>query len=128
MAASPSKLRWPQGQAIEVIVRGTTLGETATAWLLRGAVAPTTRAEVEALARRAADVATTRLGPIGFDATDDGRELYEAGDRHAVITGTADGEVTACVAADDRPTAPVACKRLEVKHGAEVIPVLIELP
>jgi tRNA A-37 threonylcarbamoyl transferase component Bud32/tetratricopeptide (TPR) repeat protein len=90
--------RWPTGAAIEIIVRAAELDDTAHAWIFRGKVAPKTRAETAALAAKARDVAVARFRPIGADATEAGRETYQAGDVHAIVIGNAPGDVTVCVA------------------------------
>lgn len=104
---------WPLGEAIEVIVRGPH-DPGATAWVLRGAVAPRTRAELEAQAARAGDVAWSSLGPIGADNTDAGRARYQRHDRHAVITGNPDGEVAVCLARAPGDDATVVCQQVTI--------------
>ncbi len=74
-------LTWPSGQSLEVIVRG--------ALAAAGEVTVT-------IGERDRTVAPLRR--VGASATDAGRELYQAGDHHAVIAGNATGKVTACVA------------------------------
>ncbi len=134
---APKGLTWSYGPGIEAIVRAKQIDDDARVWIVRGAHTPATRADLEALAVKAADVATATLGRIGADNTDVGRELYRAGDRHAVITGNySDNPYTACVT----PTrdAPVACKTISVEAGrtlelsdgryaATVTPILFEL-
>ena len=124
----PGKLRWPQGSAIEVILRSDRdlRDEAARAWIFRGKVAPKTRREIEALAASAADVAHAPLVPVGAAATDAGREVYAAGDRHAVITGNAAGDVTVCIALVDEPIGNAYCAPLAVDDNRGVSPVLFE--
>ena len=128
------ELAWPYGQAIEIVVRAKQFTDGARAWLFRGKLAATTRAEVDGAAARAADVATSELGPIGSDNTDSGRDVYHGGDRHAVITGNYDEDYTACATAG----ASVECKPIQVKHtvtveyndgryAAGVTPIVFEL-
>ncbi|NVB83490.1 MAG: serine/threonine protein kinase [Kofleriaceae bacterium] len=132
--ATPTKLVWPYGEALDVIVRGT-LGDDARVWLVRGTLVAKTVADIE----KSAEIAVAPLGPIGADNTDAGRELYSAGDRHAVITGNADGPVTACAAASAAPDAPVACetitvhRTLDIDHGdgrfaSGMTPLLVRVP
>ena len=61
------------------------------------------------------DRATAPLRRVGATATDAGREVYQPGDRHAVITGNATGKATACVAK--------VCKTVELRPS-----VVIEFP
>jgi len=127
---------WPYGQAIEIVVRAKEFDDGAHAWLIRGKKAIATRADLDPIAASAIDVATSSLVPIGADNTDAGREVYRAGDRHAVITGNFDEEYIACAAATQ--TGKLVCKPLVVKHtvaieysdgrfGGGVTPIVIEL-
>jgi len=139
---SAAGVTWPVGRSVEIVARpapNTTLGDDGTAWVFRRrAFVPATRADAEAMATTASEVATASLEPIGSDATDPGREVYESGDRHAVITGNEAGEVTVCVAGDATPTARVTCEVVTVgggkimdysdgRYGADVMAVLIKL-
>jgi hypothetical protein len=107
------------------------------AWVFRGKQAPKRRADAEALAARAAEVASANLAPIGADNTDAGRAVYAAGDRHAVISGNLDGDVSVCLARDAAPDAAVACKVVAIKqtmpgepgegpHGVGVTTVILD--
>ncbi|MBA3452022.1 MAG: protein kinase, partial [Deltaproteobacteria bacterium] len=118
-AGPNARLSWPVGAAIEIIVRGRIEAEGATVWVFRGAqtARPTTRVEAEDLAARARDVATARLAPIGKGATDNGLELYEPGDHHAVIPGGPGDTTVACVAPGEAPTTPVTCTEIAVTTG-----------
>ena len=129
-----AELAWPHGQAIEIVVRAKQFGAGARAWLFRGKLTATTRAELDAAAAKASDVATSALRPIGSDNTDAGRDVYRTGDRHAVITGNDDDDYTACASAD----AAIACRPIQVKHtvvveypdgrsAAGVTPIVFEL-
>ena len=112
-------IAWPHGQAIEVIVRAPKFDAGAKAWVLHSKRSEfASRADFEAVVATAFDVATSELGPIGADNTDAGREVYRAGDRHAVITGNVDDDYTVCVSAT--ATGPVTCKVLAVKRTVEV--------
>ena len=125
---------WPAGPAIEVIVRAQERDDSAMAWIFRGKVAPTTREDAEALAAKATDVAMTSFHPIGSDATEAGREIYEAGDQHAIVIGNAPGDVTVCVGLVALPRGPVSCSPLSVEdepnpndaESARVRPVLFK--
>ena len=130
--ANATQLWWPVGRAIEVIVRGRIDADAATLWLFRGPLVgewiatqepkpgprPTTRAEAEARARWSIDLVTSGLSPIGMDATDNGLELYEPGDHHAVVQGGLGNATIACVAPAAAPTTPVTCIELAVITGA----------
>ncbi|MBA3503983.1 MAG: serine/threonine protein kinase [Deltaproteobacteria bacterium] len=128
------RLAWPTGAAIEVILRAPALDETALAWIFRGKVSPKTRAELDALAAKASDVATTALHAIGSDATEAGREIYEPGDQHAIVIGNAPGDVTVCISITELPHVPVYCSPLTVEdepnpndaESARVLPVLFK--
>jgi hypothetical protein len=110
-------VEWPAGQAIEVIVHGKALDPTATAWVLRHRKAPiATRAELDASVATSFDVASSALTPIGADNTDAGREVYRAGDRHAVIIGNYDDDYMVCVTT----AAQLTCKPITVNHTVEV--------
>ncbi|MBL0212832.1 MAG: serine/threonine protein kinase [Myxococcales bacterium] len=119
-------LTWPIGQAIEVIVRSGGGGgdgdEDAMVWLYRGKHSPARRADAEALAERAGEVAWASLGPVGADNTDAGRAVYEPGDRHAVISGNLDGEVSACVARGAAPDALVRCQVVTITQTIAIDP------
>jgi hypothetical protein len=125
---------WPAGPAIEVILRAPDVDDTALAWILRGKVAPKTRGELDALAAKATDLATTTFRSIGSDATEAGREIYEAGDRHAIVIGNAPGDLTVCVSVTELPAVPVYCSTLTVEdephpndaESARVLPVLFK--
>ncbi len=108
---------WPLGEAIEVIGRGP-VEPGATAWVFRGTVTPARRADAEGLAEHVADVGWATLVPIGADNTDAGRAVYAADDRHAVITGNLDGNVSVCLARGAAPEAAVACKVVAIKQTA----------
>jgi hypothetical protein len=135
--ANPKQISWSYGQTLEVIVRAKQLGAGARAVVIRGHHAVTTAAQLDALVDTAADVAWSRLEPVGADNTDTGRELYRPGDHHAVITGHVDGQVyTAC--AEAMTGGPVTCKSVTVektvgieypdgRYGAGVTPILFEL-
>ena len=112
---SATKLAWPIGEAIEVIARGA-VDRDATAWVFRGKQAPAKRADAEALAARAPEVAWASLGPIGADNTDVGRAFYAAGDRHAVLSGNVDGEVSVCLARAAATDSVVTCKVMTIKQ------------
>jgi serine/threonine protein kinase len=105
---------WPYGQTLDVIVRSATPDDAARVWVYAGPqhLADLKRVYAESLTQFAPDVATAGVHPIGSSNTDAGREVYKAGDRHAVITGTTTGEVTVCAAARRGPDAPVVCKSL----------------
>ncbi|CAN5904265.1 hypothetical protein BH11MYX3_BH11MYX3_19780 [soil metagenome] len=130
-----NKVVWPLGQAIEVIVRGD-VERDATTWVFSEQTTPRTRAEAEALAARSAEVAWATLTPIGADNTDAGRAIYAPGDRHAVISGSSDGEVSVCVARQAANASPVVCQQLvigqtydpiepgEAPRGVAVTPVI----
>jgi hypothetical protein len=90
-------LTWPSGQNLEVIVRSPALAEATELVVTSGD----------------RDRATAPLRRIGSTATDAGREVYQPGDRHAVIAGNASGKVTACVAK--------VCKTLELKPSASIV-------
>jgi len=135
--ADPKAMRWSFGSGIDVIVRAKEFGDGAQAWVLLGDHAVKTRDELDAVVKNLTDVATSRLGPVGADNTDAGRDIYRAGDRHAVVTGNYEGQFyTVCATASD--AGPFACKRLSVeksvsidyqdgRHGAGVTPILFEL-
>ena len=130
-----TKVVWPLGQAIEVILRGD-IEPGATAWVFSEQPTPKTRAEAEALAARSAEVAWATLTPIGADNTDAGRAVYAPGDRHAVISGNSDGEVSVCVARRAAIGSAVVCQRMvigqtydpiepgEAPRGVAVTPVI----
>ena len=135
--ADATKLAWPIGEAIEVIARGPLEPDAATAWVFRGKQIPKRRADAEALAARAAEVAWAGIAPIGADNTDLGRSVYAAGDRHAVISGNLDGDVSVCLARGSAPDAAVACKVVAIKqtvltdpgegpHGVGITTVILE--
>ncbi|MGE0550811.1 MAG: protein kinase [Kofleriaceae bacterium] len=121
-APAPQGLHWPIGTSIEVIARPPIAGAHPTVWLFRGKPSLKTRGDADALARKSSDVAIAALRPIGSRNTERGRELYEVGGRHAVITGNPDGPTTACAAFADEPTAPLVCKVIEVRRGATTDP------
>ncbi|MBA3464788.1 MAG: protein kinase [Deltaproteobacteria bacterium] len=114
-----TKLTWPVGQALEVILRGP-VEPDAMVWIFRAVQVPKTRAEVEALAARATEVAWGALTPIGSDNTDAGRAVYQPGDRHVVISGNVDGAVSVCVARSAAPPSPVECRIVRVAQGVDV--------
>jgi tRNA A-37 threonylcarbamoyl transferase component Bud32/tetratricopeptide (TPR) repeat protein len=122
----PGKLRWPARGAVEVILRGDHDAHTARAWILRGKVTARTRGEVEALAASASDVASAAFRTVGASATAPGREVYRAGDRHAIIDGNALGDVTVCVALVDVRSARAYCSPLAVVDGSAPAPILFE--
>ena len=108
---------WPHGQAVEIIARAPQFDDAARAWLIRGKKANfATRADIEAAG--ATDIATSFLGPVGADNTDAGREVYRAGDRHAIVTGNFDEEYTACAAATK--TGKLVCRPVTVKHTVQI--------
>jgi hypothetical protein len=120
LGATPAKLAWPYGQAIDVVVSGKDLGRV-RAWVLRGTLPPLKMAEIEKIAASAPDVAEAVLEPIGGNNTDAGREVYSAGSLHAVITGNADGPVTVCVTAIRPATGPLyVCEPLTLRHTLEL--------
>jgi serine/threonine protein kinase/tetratricopeptide (TPR) repeat protein len=132
--ANPRSITWSYGQAIEVIVRAAKVDADARLWVVRGEHAVKTRADLDAVLATAADVAHSRLEPVGAGNTDAGRELYRPGDRHAVITGNSAGAYTVCVALEVGPV----CKLLTVEQtvaieypdgrfGGGVTPILFEL-
>ena len=121
IAPFATRLEWPAGRVIDVVVRGPA-GDTATVWMFRELTAPATRADAETLAATTTEVATSRLARIGSRTTDAGREVYTAGDRHAILTAELSG--TACVAPDAAPTTPVTCRR--ITHDAEAA-ILLEI-
>jgi serine/threonine protein kinase len=140
LARSANDLTWPFGQAIDVIVRGAGAPDAApSVWVIAGkkVLADPHRGALEQLARSASDVATASAHPIGASNTDAGRELYQPGDRHAVITGNATGEVTVCASSRRGADAPVVCKSLTLtptvsidypdgRFAAGVTPILLE--
>jgi tetratricopeptide (TPR) repeat protein len=135
--SDPKAMRWSSGSAIEAIVRAKEFSDGARAWVLLGTHAVKTRDELDAVVKTLTDVATSGLGPVGADNTDAGRDIYRAGDRHAVITGNYDQQdYTVCVTTS--AAGPFACKRVVVeksvsidyqdgRHGAGVTPILFEL-
>ncbi len=133
----PKAIAWSFGQGLEVIVRAKHFDRGARAWVFRGEHAITTRLELDTTAATAVEIATSPLQRIGVDNTDSGREVYRAGDRHAVITGNYDG-VAYTVCATAATAGPVTCKQLTVektlgfdlpdgRYGAGVTPILFEL-
>ncbi len=138
-ALTAKDLVWPSGQTLDVIVRSTTLDDTARVWVFTGTprFSDLKRVHLESMALVAPDVATSHVLKIGASNTDAGREHYKAGDRHAVITGTATGEVTVCAAARPGPDANVACKTVTLtptvsidypdgRFAAGVTPIVLE--
>jgi hypothetical protein len=135
--ANPKSITWPYGEGIDVIVRAKHYDNAAAAWIIKGDHAVKTKRELDALAASAADVATSALGRVGADNTDAGRDVYRAGDRHAVITGNyVQTPYTVCVLATGN--GPLACKVIPVeptigieypdgRYGAGVTPILFEL-
>jgi hypothetical protein len=125
----PIALSWPTGLAVDVIARGdATPVAQRRAWVMRGKVAPRTRAAVEALEARAGDVASGQLTAIGADATVAGRRQYRKGDIHAVVRDAAPGPVTACIATGDGPAAPVTCATAEVPSRKDLDSFAIRPP
>ena len=111
--AAARALTWPTGQSLEIIVRAPALASASEVVVTSAAL----------------DRAVAPLRRVGSSATDAGRELYQPGDRHAVITGNASGKVTACVAK--------ACKTIELmpsividypdgRYAAGVTPIVLE--
>ncbi|HTR49659.1 MAG TPA: hypothetical protein VMJ10_03065, partial [Kofleriaceae bacterium] len=112
------QLRWPSGVRIDVIVR--VYGgnyEPATVLIVRGHVVAKTPRELEAASAHASDIAIAKVHPVGADASTAGRDYYQHGDRHAIIDGNADGEVTACALTSAR----VACKSMTARVGKVVV-------
>jgi tRNA A-37 threonylcarbamoyl transferase component Bud32/tetratricopeptide (TPR) repeat protein len=135
--ANSKAISWSYGQAIEIIVRAKQLDAGAQAWVVRGDHDVKTREDLARLVESASDVATSGLLPVGADNTDAGRDLYRAGDRHAVITGNSDGQ-TYTICASATAAGPLACKRLTVeltvaveypdgRFAGGVTPILFEL-
>jgi len=127
---------WTYGQAIEVIVRAAQIGTGARVWVVRGTHDITTRAQLDALVAAAPDVASSGVYRIGSTNTDAGRELYRAGDRHAVIAGNSDGIYTVCATA--LTGGRLLCRAITVRasvtldyadgrFGGGVTPILFEL-
>jgi len=88
---------WPVGASIDNVVKAA----SGIAWVLRGKVAPKTRAELERLVRASPDAATVSITPIGWgNATFTGLQIYGVGEHHFAIGDNAPGPVTVCVGAD----------------------------
>jgi len=107
-ASSATALTWPFGQAVEVIVRGL--------------VGPVT------IMSGANDVATAEPIPVGASNTDAGREYYQPGDFHAVITGVATGPMKVCAGEKCRQLAVEPSVMIEYpdgRFGAGVTPTLL---
>ncbi len=115
LAGPDGTLRWPLGPALDVITASAP--ERTAVYVLRGKVAPRTRAELEGLADHALDQAAVGLGPIGWEnLTEEGVKVYQRGDRHAVIRDNAPGDVTICLVPRD-PNAKLTCRQLVVPDG-----------
>jgi serine/threonine protein kinase len=109
-------MRWPAGQAIDVIVRGKGTA-TPQVYVLRGGnKSATSVQDFEGTLPATIDVARCEAAPVGANNTDAGREVYRSGDLHCTITGNEDGDVSACVVWDDR----VKCEPLAIKRTVEV--------
>jgi hypothetical protein len=137
-AASPREVAWPAGQNVDVIVRGKDIGEDATVWVVAGkATLGATRGQVEASLSGATNIAIAGVQPVGASNTDTGRELYQPGDWHGVVTDNASGETTVCAAKSREADAPVACKVVTLsptvtidypdgRFAAGVTPIVLE--
>ncbi|MFN0249549.1 MAG: serine/threonine-protein kinase [Kofleriaceae bacterium] len=115
----PLQIEWPHGRAIEIIVRGE-LAEGSLVWVFPGrftAATPKTRAEAEQLARTSTSFAMATPRRIGATATPRGRELYQRGDRHAVLVGNRTGFSIACSSVDDKPESTLVCVEVSVTDG-----------
>jgi hypothetical protein len=134
--ANPQAISWSYGQNLDVILRAKQFDAGAHVWVIKGQHAVKTQAELDALAASAADVASSRVERIGASNTDAGRDIYRAGDRHAVITGNYPVPYTVCARAT--ASAPVGCKVVTAeptigieysdrRYGAGVTPILFEL-
>lgn len=99
-AVDQATIHWPVGNTTDIQARA----KTGIVWEFRAALHPTTRIEVEKLARTAPDVATLQLTPVGWgNMTFAGIENYQPGDRHAVIRDNGSGPQTICINLDDKP-------------------------
>ncbi|HUS33469.1 MAG TPA: hypothetical protein VMZ53_33435, partial [Kofleriaceae bacterium] len=110
-ATKDGQLRWPYGQALDLIVRGSTSGE---AVVVRGTVSPKTHKQLEALPHDA----SCTFSEVARRNTDIGREVYRAGDRHCIVYGVEDGPVSVC--ADDTLSEKVTCTAVDVKLSVSV--------
>ncbi len=97
-ASDRAVIHWPVGASFDVIIKIA----AARVWVLRGNVQPRTRAELEALAARASDVAEIPITAIGWgNSTPVGIGMYHTGDHHAVIGDVGPGELTICILTSD---------------------------
>jgi hypothetical protein len=113
-----SKIAWPDGKTIDVIVRSPD-ASIGVVYVFRGKVSAKTRQEVELLSIRAADVAAAVIVPIGANNTEAGRPEYRVGDRHAVLPGVPDGEVSVCATVGEN----ARCEPYVVKNPIDLVKV-----
>jgi serine/threonine protein kinase len=110
VAAPSGAAAWPRGAIVDVIVRQPK--DLFEIYVLRGKYEPRTRAQLLAIASKAADAFDAPARSVGFRSqTDVGFDAgYQPGDVHAVVRDFAPGAITACAApSSDDAAATVTC-------------------
>jgi hypothetical protein len=131
LAPDAKNMRWPAGQAVEVIVRGK-IEHTPVVYVLRGRVEPMSVRDLEGRLPATIQVARCFASPVGANNTDAGREMYQAGDYHCTITGNESGDISACAVLRNQARCELATiePTVEVpypdgRYGAGVTPVVV---